>query len=151
MSLSSYIRYWQRSRDHMPAWNRLQWTSTISCIRKKWMGAVKINQRDCALTEHLWETSYKPQYCFFFSFSCSPDPLSPHHAIVSPLSCLNSSDFYKHSPLGSKRGLGELAGIDSLNYTEGHHSEAVVYVKNLKLSPVVHKDCVVSWEGLTKA
>lgn len=71
--------------------------------------------------------------------------------MVSSLSCLDSSYIYKHSPLGSERGRGELAGIDSLNYTEDHHSEAEVYVKNLKLSPVVHKDCVVSWEGLTKA
>lgn len=50
--------------------------------------------------------------------------------MVSSLSCLDTSDFLQaYSLLGNKVRQGELAGTDSMNYTEGHHSEAVTSVK----------------------
>lgn len=44
------------------------------------------------------------QDCFLFSFSHFPDPLSPLHAVVPSLSCLDTSDFYKHIPLWGIKG-----------------------------------------------
>lgn len=91
----------------MATWNRHQWASAVSCIHKKWMGTVEINQR---LFDHwhiLGESSYKSlQYGFLFSFilsllwSCVP-----LYSAMSSSSSLDTSDFYKHSPFwGIKEG-----------------------------------------------
>lgn len=118
----------QRSQGHMPARNKLQWASAVSCISKKWMGTVKINQRLCTCWNIYKKTVINHDIMVSSSFAL-------WSSVSSPCCCVFSLLFRHfwllevYSSLGNKRRQGELARIDCMNCIESHHSEAVVSVK----------------------